>query len=286
MQPSSQHFGSHAARVDDGLPFLSSTVVLGGFPSSCSVLFCGLLNDTLAISPNQPLRSSTHHASLQSSIESLWLSWVVLFCINTDLYAFNHYSSSHRHLLRAYSLSHRDGDYSGKAHFRNLEFCLQDGRHWCPGALNHGFHFTKKNQTISKICFGVNYKTNLPFLNCQMDKGQKDCHGERENLMKLQIRATSNSATICEETLVTTVLNIISFSQTIKTISKPVQSINKISRFILGLCSDLKILVLSFTWSLAEKQYCSESFGKACTVSYTGCPTGHISEAIPEESEP
>lgn len=102
IQLSSQHVGSPPACVADGLPFLSSTVVLGGFPSSRSVL-------SPVMSPNQPL-SSPHYASLLPSIECLWLSQDVLLCISTDCYAFLHYSCSHRHLLRAYSLSHSGGD--------------------------------------------------------------------------------------------------------------------------------------------------------------------------------
>lgn len=70
----------------------------------------GLLNSAPAMSPNQPLSSSPHHASLLSSIESLWLSQDVLFCISTDCYASIHYSCSHRHLLKACSLSQRGAD--------------------------------------------------------------------------------------------------------------------------------------------------------------------------------
>lgn len=180
IQPSSQHFGSHPACVADGIPFLSSTVFLRGFhPCALSGLsFWPPKQCSSYVSKSAPKQLSTPcfpavlyrmsvivtRCSFFASAQIVMHSFIIHAAIGTS----SRLTRCHREVGTM---------PSGKTPFRNLGFCLLDGRHWNRRALNHHFHLAKF-QTTSKFCFILQYKIHLPFLNC-MKKGQKDYHSVR-----------------------------------------------------------------------------------------------------------
>lgn len=226
IQPSSQHFGPHPACVADGLPFLSSTVFLRGFhPCALSGLsFWPPKQCSRDVSKSAPKQLSTPCFPAVFYRMSVIVTRCSLLHQHRLLYIHSLFMQPQAPLKGLHVVTERWGQCIVAKLLSGTQVRLLDGRHWNPRALNHHFHLTKF-QTTSKFCFILQYKIHLPFLD-SMKKGQKDCHSVRQNLMNYQIRAIGNSVTICEGTLVITfVLNMISFSQIMKTMIKSMQSI-------------------------------------------------------------